>query len=499
MSRETALADLSTLSDQEAQILNNSPELLSKFQAKHGLSQPQSTMQQIGSIADQYKRTQFGSPSQLLQGIPQIANHLAGKAGQFATEQLSHGNNAVDPYTAAGVGTLISMGPDIAMTGNPGEGTPDVVPEAAIPMQRRALGFQKTMLKTPFARGRASLAAKTALEQGVASATGNPDVMLQRANALQGKVGAQLGAIRDSVGPQPIDQFVDALDQYKAGRLKGAQGGRWDAIANKIEEAKDTVRGLLGGQGVPGNQQVISRNIPGEPGIPGMTIPGSNPASTGTPDVITGAENMPTSPGDLGVNRRGPMVISPRPAIPGSTSRTIVTPNSSLDPVMGVMTPPKKVGLNRVTEAKKQIGNIVNWLAENAGQSETKKITGALEKASENAIASSGGDIKSYKALKPIYAAAKAMQKGLNNEVAAQQGNNAISLPSLVAGSALKGNPTSIPMDIAQFLLPEFARRRGAGISASEIMSAANAGKNFGSPIANSASELLQYLRRKRD
>ncbi len=447
-----------------------------------------SFLSQLGNISQGYGKTQMGSPSQLLQSIPPLLSKGAGKVGQFATEQLSQGRNPVDPYTAATVGTAISMGPDIMMAGiNPMSEAPNEIPEAAIPFQRRAYGFQKSLLKTPFARGKAAMAAKTGLEQGITSATGNPEVMMNKANALAGRVGQKIGDIRESVGPQPIDQFVNALDQYKAGRLRGATGGKWDAISNKIEEAKNTILGLLGKNQEPGRTNIIKgETIPGEPSLPGEVLPGIT-EEEGVRDVMTGKIN----PGF-----KHQIVIAPKSGTESFTPKTIVqSGGKKLDPIMGVYGPPDKIGLKRIAEAKNQIGNIVNWFTENVGQAEAKKITGVIEKATENAIASSGGDIKTYKALKPIYGAIKTIQKGLNNEIAGQQGNMAVSLPSQIMAGAGAAATGSIPKALEAMGVMELLRRRGAGMSASELVGAANLGKNFGGGAANLTSNALKKYR----
>lgn len=69
------------------------------------------------AVVDQLKDPQNYSPLSFLQTIPEAASKLAGKAGEIASEYL--GREQVNPYVSAGVGTFISMGPDIAMTASP--------------------------------------------------------------------------------------------------------------------------------------------------------------------------------------------------------------------------------------------------------------------------------------------------------------------------------------------------------------------------------------------
>lgn len=470
-------------------------EVLAYAKSNYQKAAPQSMLQQARPALQQFDKSQIGSPQQMLGMVPGMLSRLAGRAGQGMAENL--GAKGVNPYVSAALGTAAAIGPDVAMTAaNPTSEVPNSIPEAAIPMQRRAYGFSKALLKTPFARGKAAMAARTGLEQGVTSAMGNPDVMMSKANDLAAKTGQKLGNIRSSVGPQPIDHFVDALDNYKAGRLRGASGGKWDAISNKIDEAKETILGILGKQEkekpaihIPGSknieeQESMAQHIPGTKGSPGTR----NPAT----GFIEG--EIPETPGRwIGGNR------TRNPATGFQENITTETPGRWVggkrgDPVMGIFGPPDKVDLNRIAEAKKEIGKIVNWFADNVGQAETKKITGVIEKATEQAIAGAGGDIKQYKALKPIYGAMKSIQKGLNNEIAAQQGNMAVSLPSQIVGGAGAAATGHLGGALKATGVSELLRRRGAGIGASEMVGAANAPKNFGAPFA----QALQALRRKK-
>lgn len=364
-------------------------EIFSNLGPAKQVAPPPSFMDQVSQVAKQAMAPQQFSPSSMLQQIPKLASQGAGKLGEVVSEDLA--KRQVDPYTSAAVGTLISMGPDIALSGvNPLEGSPKTIPQMAIGAQRKALGFRIPELRLPFNRGQAARAAKVSLEQGVTSATGSPGELFSKATDLAAKSGQKLGAIRKSVGEQTAEPILKAIDDYKAVRLKGATGGKWDAIANKIEEAKDTVKGVL--------------------------------------------------------NKEG------------------------------------KASLSRIADAKKEIKDAISWTADKVSDRDAKAFAAAIEKGSEEILAKAGGDMKTYKALKPIYGAAKSMLKGLNREVAAQEGNNLISLPSLVAGAA--GGPAAV----AKIGMFELAKRRGAGIAASEIMGAANLPKTLGLPLATAAS-----------
>lgn len=385
---------------------------------------------QIMNAVEQSLSPHEFSPQSLLQKIPELASRGAHKGGEFVSTDLAY--RGMNPNAAAGVGTAISMGPDIMLAGiNPISSSLKTIPNLAVSTQRRALGFKVPELKTEFARGQAARAARVALEKGVTSATGNPDVMFRKASSLKSKTGQKLGSIRESVGPQPLQPILQAIDDYKSVRLKGATGGKWDSVSRKVNEAKETIKGL-----------VSKPKGYGEPG---------------TPDVITGKTAPPFMP-----------------------------------------IPEPKVSLKRVAAAKKEIADSVNWMADNVSQRDAKGLAMAIEKGTEQSLAAAGGDIKTYKQLKPLYSAAKTMIKGLNREIAIQEGNRAVGLPALVAGAS--GGP-GMALKIGA---TELAFRRGAGVAASELMGAANIPKTSGIPLVQVTKTLTvdkakEYLKKSKN
>lgn len=384
MSKDTARAALASLTDEEADILNSDPDLLNRFRIKHGLGAPEQPKPSLDINQIKQASGYDLSPMGLLSMGFEKAQQGANRIGEFAAEEL--GRRQIPAPISAGIGTALSMTPDLLMMAaqpTPAANAPKRIPSLAIEAERRALGFKVPELKTEFARGQAAKAAKVALEKGVTSATGSPTVMFRKATDLAAKSGQQLGEIRESVGPQPLKPILSALDDYQAVRLKGATGGKWDSVIRKIEDAKETVKGL----------------------------------------VPKGAE--------------------------------------------------EKVSLKRIAEAKKEIADSVNWMADNVSQRDAKGLAMAIEKGATQALAEAGGDVKTYKALKPIYSAAKTMLKGLNREIATQEGNRAIGLPALVAGAS--GGPATA-LKITGW---ELLNRRGAGVAASELMGLANAPKNL--------------------
>jgi hypothetical protein len=136
--------------------------------------------------------------------------------------------------------------------------------------------------------------------------------------------------------------------------------------------------------------------------------------------------------------------------------------------LMGLLNDGPEVALSKVEQAKKLLSNTVNWIADNVSQDTAKKISGAIESGVESIMRSKGIDMAEYAAQKGLYGASKTMQKGLANEVAAQAGNNAVSLPTMVAGAGqlATGNPVGAAATLG---IIEALRRRGAGVGARAV------------------------------
>lgn len=169
------------------------------------------------------------------------------KGGEMAAEGLAV--RGVDPRISAAVGTGIQMIPDIVTAASPAGPEVKSVPfleKSAEGWAQRALGIPKAQLRTPFARGQAAKAAKTALDEGVIPWSGSRQTMTERAKALADSSGAELGDIRTSVGPQPIDHVFDSLENLRKDVVGGRTGGIWDDINRKIDKAQESIMGLVG-------------------------------------------------------------------------------------------------------------------------------------------------------------------------------------------------------------------------------------------------------------
>ena len=131
--------------------------------------------------------------------------------------------------------------------------------------------------------------------------------------------------------------------------------------------------------------------------------------------------------------------------------------------LMALLNDGPDVALSKVEQAKKLLSNTVNWIADNVSQDTAKQISGAIENGVESIMRSKGIDMTAYAAQKGLYGASKTMQKGLANEVAAQAGNNAVSLPTMVAGAGqlATGNVSGAMATVGAV---EALRRRGGSI-----------------------------------
>jgi hypothetical protein len=119
---------------------------------------------------------------------------------------------------------------------------------------------------------------------------------------------------------------------------------------------------------------------------------------------------------------------------------------------------------NDFNRLKNTIGNSLNYLADQASQSNNKKVVRSLSDTIRATVRKLvPGDFQSFLKNQRLVNASKTMQKGLNNEISAQQGNMMMSLPSTVVagGEIARGN---LPGAFA--VAVEMAKRRGASSAA---------------------------------
>lgn len=293
------------------------------------------------------------------------------------------GKNMVNPTVAGMIGGTIQNAPDIASTAlMPGvEG----VAKSAVPFARRALGFSKGMLKTPFARGQATKAAEIGLEQGVVGAS--PQRMFDKATDLSAKSGQKIKNILKSV-PADFNKASSDLDSLRGALTSGTKEGFLSKANSAIDDVQRSIQEL------------------------------SSQSPTFTKGVSAAGE--------------------------------------------------KSVSV--LNKLKNRVGQSINYLADLAAQGDNKAIQSTLANSIRGMVKKviSPEEFIVYLQNQKLYSAAELMKKGLNNEIAGQMGNSAVSLPGLVAGAAT-GN---VPQAVAATGLFEAGKRRGAGAVANIIQGA---------------------------
>jgi hypothetical protein len=179
----------------------------------------------------------------------------AERLGEYATEEL--GKRQVPHWLSAGVGTAISIAPDIAVGLAGGAGSKAMrmfkkVPDVAIPLARRAIGMTSPMLKTPFARREANLAARTALEEGVIPHAGSPSVMFKRASDIASKAGEKIGQTLKKVDFFKVAPEAEYdLEQARRFITKGTSEGVFASGNKVVDTVKKTISQLYGNPEAP--------------------------------------------------------------------------------------------------------------------------------------------------------------------------------------------------------------------------------------------------------
>ena len=123
-----------------------------------------------------------------------------------------------------------------------------------------------------------------------------------------------------------------------------------------------------------------------------------------------------------------------------------------------------QVGLNKIEAAKKIITDGINYVKKNASQDTAKRIGGAIEDGVEKILDAHGINMDQYAALKRTYGGSSNALKAINNELSSQEGNQLLSLPAMVIGAG--GEEGGLGKMGLMAGAVDFAKKRGAGISA---------------------------------
>lgn len=174
------------------------------------------------------------SPQGLLEsGYTQISN-LAGKAGEFATEEL--GRRGVNPYVSALAGLGISSAPDIiagvnqpvlpeagkALSSKIGSKIDNLAQEKALDYGRNAAGFTKRFINSDPKLKAANESVKILLDKKVITPLASPETIAERASNLANSSGERIGAFLKEANKHesllPLDDIKNAFDDLRPKR-----------------------------------------------------------------------------------------------------------------------------------------------------------------------------------------------------------------------------------------------------------------------------------------
>jgi len=209
----------------------------------------------IGKVSKMYTESPgySTSPMGLAVKAGDAFSSIFNKAGEKTSEFL--GEKQVNPYAAALAGTAVSMAPDLMLAGYQPIAKAGPAVKSAVPFARRALGFQKSMLKTPFARGQATKAAETALENNVIPFSGNPETALDNATALSNKAGAKIGSILKKT-PADLNSTFDNLETLRNSLTQGTRDGIYSGVHKAIDEVQTSIAALTNTAGKKSAQDI---------------------------------------------------------------------------------------------------------------------------------------------------------------------------------------------------------------------------------------------------
>lgn len=217
---------------------------------------PQENFSPLGTANKIFGNSPMGIVSQgaqkLFEGVQRGADILGEKAatglsGEGLPTQINPflppNKIKTSPEVAAAIGTGIQMAPDVlsSFAVPTQQGGPAV--KEAVPLARRALGFQKSFLKTPFGRGQATKAAEMALEKGVIPYSGSPTTMFQRAEGLASKSGQNIGKVLEKTPVEP-DIAIENLNRLRGQITKGLPTGVFSNASSAVNDVLSDLKVL---------------------------------------------------------------------------------------------------------------------------------------------------------------------------------------------------------------------------------------------------------------
>lgn len=135
----------------------------------------------------------------------------------------------------------------------------------AVGAARRALGFSKRFLGTPFARREATQAAAVALEEGVIPKLGSPQVMFDRASKLANEAEQVItGKLKNIDFHQIAPEAELDITQFGRRQAKGTDVGLFaDTVKPMVNKVKETILELYG-RGATASEYNQAKNAVGQ-------------------------------------------------------------------------------------------------------------------------------------------------------------------------------------------------------------------------------------------
>lgn len=195
-----------------------------------------------------YKISPFGSA----QTIMDASTSLFNKAGQKATELMGKSNIPYisNPKFSAGVGTAVSMAPDLVLSlvgSKKAPGSSEFAQESAL----KAMGSPKRLFKSEGMIANAKNKAQTLLDQGIFKPFGGIETMAEDVGNLAEKSGQKIGDILKTFKNKgkmfDLDQSINELESIRPRTETGQilNSGEYARINQKIDNAIDTVKAHL--------------------------------------------------------------------------------------------------------------------------------------------------------------------------------------------------------------------------------------------------------------
>lgn len=137
--------------------------------------------------------------------------------------------------------------------------------DAAVGAARRALGFSKRFLNTPFARREATQAAKVALEENVIPVLGSPQTMFDNASKLANRAEEAITGTLKKINYHEIAPEAEYdIARFAAKQTKGTERGIFaDSVKPLVNKVKETILELYG-RGATASEYNQAKNAVGE-------------------------------------------------------------------------------------------------------------------------------------------------------------------------------------------------------------------------------------------